>query len=69
MAMNNRMPINNYTDISDSDLDSMCVPNTGLRLLHGYLSSMGIKVQCSRLGASVQNVDPLQSIARWHQPI
>ena len=40
-----------------------------LRLLHGHLSSMGIKVQRSRLRASVQRVDPLQSIARWHQPI
>ena len=69
------MPINNYTDISDSDLDSlvsdtqMRFPNMGLRLLHGHLSSMGIKVQRSRLRASVQRVDPLQSIARWHQPI
>ena len=69
------MPINNYTDISDSDLDTlvsdtqMRFPNMGLRLLHRHLSSTGIKVQRSRLRASVQHVDPLQSIARWHQPI
>ena len=55
------MPINNYTDISDSDLDSlvsdtqMRFPNMGLRLLHGHLSSMGIKVQRSRL-RQVSNV-------------
>lgn len=69
------MCIDNYTDISDADLDSVVAntqihfPNMGLRLLQGHLKTMDIKIQRKRLRESFQRINKFNSTMRWHQPI
>mgnify|MGYP003429371256 FL=1 len=69
------MSIDNFSDVSDADLDAMVgetqnnFPKMGLRLIQGHLKTMGIKVQRKRLRESIQRINPLNSMTRWHQPI
>ncbi|CAM4556550.1 unnamed protein product [Leuciscus chuanchicus] len=53
-----------YTDISNDDLDRSVAeiqnlyPNSGYRMMHGHLSSRGVKVQVERVCESLRRVDP-----------
>ena len=64
-----------YSDICDADLDAIVhdtqsrFPNMGLRLIHGHLMSIGIKIKRERLRESVKRVDPFRCSLRWRQII
>ncbi|XP_077065694.1 uncharacterized protein LOC143718561 [Siphateles boraxobius] len=53
-----------YTDISNDDLDRTVAeiqnlyPNSGYHMMHGHLSSRGVKVQVERVRKSLRRVDP-----------
>lgn len=61
-----------YSNISDSELDTLVLefqhrhPRSGQQ---GYLASIDVRVQRSRIRATVSRVDPLGSILRRRQPI
>lgn len=67
--------LNSYTDISDTDLDSIIKnyqesnPNCGQTLLCGYLHSRQINVQRERVRESLSRIDPLRQRIRWHPRI
>ncbi|KAK7131781.1 hypothetical protein R3I93_018369 [Phoxinus phoxinus] len=52
-----------YTDLSNDDLDRTVAeiqnlyPNSGYRMMHGHLSSRGVKVQVERVRESLRRVD------------
>jgi hypothetical protein len=60
-----------YTRISDPALDRLVRarvrqhPNAGYRLMHAYLCTQGVRVQESRVRASLGRVDPARVMRRW----
>lgn len=60
-----------YSDISDSDLDTVVRElkqehiNGGYRLLDGYLDTRGIRVQQIRIRGSLHRCDPKGVTSRW----
>lgn len=67
--------VSKYSEISDCALDftvrhyQLRNPNCGQVMLQGYLSSIGITVQRSRIRASICRTDPMRERFRWHQKI
>ena len=69
------IPIDKYSDISDSSLDCLVSevqrsnPNIGVSMLQGYLKSQSCNVQRRRIHESVPRVCPMRAMVRWHQTI
>ena len=69
------IPIDKYSDISDSSLDCLVSevqrsnPNIGVSMLQGYLKSQSCNVQRRRIRESVLRVCPMRAMVRWHQTI
>ena len=59
-----------FSDISDNDLDEIIKgyrdlhPNSGIRYLHGYLRSQGLRIQYKRLVRAIERVDRLGQALR-----
>lgn len=59
-----------FSDISDDDLDILVKQikeehcNDGEALMAGHLAARNIRVQCTRLRASIHRVDPLGTVQR-----
>ncbi len=64
-----------FTDISDRELDDLIstiqnnCPTVGRQLTHGYLMSIGIRVQRYRVCEALRRVNPILSALRWQQTI
>ena len=75
--MESALPVceNNYTDITDEELDrtiSSVVatsPNSGEQMVTGALVSRNVKVQRARIRASINRVDPISRQLRRHTSI
>ena len=61
-----------YSDISDSELDSLVksiqeeFPNAGLVIVQGRLQSVGFQVERARIRQSLARNDPMLKF-HWHQ--
>ena len=60
-----------YSDISDEELDRIVTsiqhrnPNCGYRMMQGYLSRLGHRIQQSRIRRAMIRTDPEGVISRW----
>ena len=64
----------NFTDITDQDLDTLVseiqqMPYIGQRLVHGALRSHGVHVPIIRLQQSILHADPVNTALRWAAPV
>jgi hypothetical protein len=64
-----------YSTIGDERLDELVAtatmqhPAWGIRMVKGYLTSMGIRVQWNRVRRSLLRTDPVGLMQRWTRTI
>ncbi len=69
------IPSQKYSDVTDQELDGIVldvqrnIPNIGISMLQGYVSSRGITVQRNRVRESVLRLNPNRALTRWQQVI